>query len=75
MINRESLKIRQKKGVRLLKLRGYKQHEISSKAIGKVGTTPTSCSCWMCGNPRSYFKGKDKLTLQERKALESQKCI
>jgi hypothetical protein len=25
--------------------------------------TPTPCSCWMCGNPRKYFKQK---TLQEK---------
>ena len=29
--------------------------------------TPTPCSCWMCGNPRHYFKGKDKRTIQELK--------
>lgn len=23
------------------------------------------CSCWMCGNPRRYLKGKDKFTRQE----------
>ena len=31
----------------------------------------TDCSCWMCGNARKFSKGKDKLTLQERKANES----
>ena len=30
------------------------------------------CSCWMCGNPRRFFKGKDKLTLQERRVLRDQ---
>ena len=24
-----------------------------------------SCSCWMCGNPRHYYKGNEKLTVQE----------
>jgi hypothetical protein len=28
-----------------------------------VVDTPTPCSCWMCGNPRKYFKQK---TLQEK---------
>ena len=28
------------------------------------------CSCWMCGNPRKYLKGKDRLTLQELKEVE-----
>jgi hypothetical protein len=27
-----------------------------------------TCSCWMCGNPRRYFKGDAKITMQERKA-------
>jgi hypothetical protein len=31
---------------------------------------PTPCSCYMCGNPRrSNLVTKDKLTVQERKAL------
>ena len=29
----------------------------------------TICSCWMCGNPRRYFKGKYQQTIQERRAL------
>ena len=28
-----------------------------------------NCSCWMCGNPRRRFKGKARLTVQERRAL------
>lgn len=28
-----------------------------------------SCSCWVCGNPRKYFK---KLTLQEKRAILSE---
>ena len=34
--------------------------------------TPTPCSCQMCRNPRrsNYCKGKDKLTMQERRAEE-----
>ena len=27
------------------------------------------CSCWMCGNPRKVFKGKEKITMQERKFI------
>jgi len=30
------------------------------------------CSCHMCGNPRRHWKGDDALTLQERKANESE---
>lgn len=31
------------------------------------------CSCWMCRNPRHTWKGKDKLTLQERRLSENRK--
>ena len=27
-----------------------------------------SCSCWMCGNPRRYYKSKEKFTIQELRA-------
>ena len=27
--------------------------------------TPTACSCWMCGNPRKFYKDK---TIQEKRA-------
>ncbi len=33
--------------------------------LGMAIATPKVCSCWMCGNPRRYFREK---TLQERKA-------
>jgi len=29
-----------------------------------------NCSCAMCGNPRKYGKGKEKLTRQEILALD-----
>ena len=31
-----------------------------------------SCGCYMCGNPRhsKIYKGKEKLTIQERKAFQ-----
>jgi hypothetical protein len=29
------------------------------------------CSCWMCGNPRKYFKER---TLQEKKLEHSYNC-
>jgi len=31
--------------------------------------TPTPCSCHMCANKRGTHKGKERLTVQERKAL------
>lgn len=30
-----------------------------------------NCSCWMCGNPRKYFKEE---TLQEKRLKENFKC-
>jgi hypothetical protein len=35
--------------------------------------TFTSCSCWMCGNPRKFMKGREKITMQERKENEKEK--
>ncbi|EBS4928300.1 hypothetical protein ACR3GG_000135 [Shigella sonnei] len=31
-------------------------HEESPKRLGIITTTPCICSCWMCGNPRKYYK-------------------
>jgi hypothetical protein len=28
----------------------------TSGEAAKAATTPTPCSCWMCGNPRRYFR-------------------
>jgi hypothetical protein len=33
------------------------------RRIGRHVTTPAACSCWMCGNPRRFFKDK---TVQEK---------
>ena len=33
--------------------------------LGKTYNTRKACSCWMCGNPRHHFKGRDRLTKQE----------
>lgn len=41
--------------------------------MGLLLNTPAICSCPMCGNPRKYFKGKDALTLQERKFYQLDK--
>lgn len=32
----------------------------------KLSATHTPCSCFMCGNPRRKFSGKNKLTRQEQ---------
>lgn len=58
---------------RLKRARGHHwgrdiRHE--QKLLGKVIDTPTPCSCWMCGNPRRYFK---VLTRQERRAIDRER--
>lgn len=40
----------------------------SPKRIGMISSTPKSCSCHMCGNPRKHWKQK---TIQEIKADEA----
>ena len=37
------------------------------KLLGKAVSAPCNCSCWMCGNPRKYFK---EVTIQEKKFLQ-----
>lgn len=36
---------------------------------GMLANTPCRCSCWMCGNPRKYYKAQwiGRRTIQERK--------
>lgn len=31
-----------------------------------------NCNCWMCKNPRRVFKGKAKLTIQERRNFQKE---
>ena len=33
---------------------------LSERWLGISINTPTPCSCWMCGNPRKYFKLKTR---------------
>ncbi|MDO4441849.1 MAG: hypothetical protein Q4B81_06675 [Moraxella sp.] len=46
-------------------------HEvIKTKGFKMRITTPTLCSCWLCGNPRKFYKNsKLGKTLQELKAI------
>lgn len=43
------------------------------KHLAKVAETKTPCSCHMCRNPRhsDFYKGDQKLTMQERRFKES----
>lgn len=38
--------------------------------LGTYRKTKVPCSDHCCGNPRRYEKGKDRLTIQERRAFE-----
>jgi len=35
-----------------------------SKEIIKMLNTAVPCSCWMCGNPRKYWKEKSRQEIQ-----------
>lgn len=39
------------------------------KRANKIKKNRKQCSCSMCGNPRKHYKGKNRLTIQERKYL------
>lgn len=41
--------------------------DVKKRAIGKRANTPKMRSFFQLGNVRKYGKGKDKLTIQERK--------
>lgn len=75
MLNRNSLRKRYRKGSRQCHRWNrvvepfYEQREPSKRDIGRAGTTRVPCSCFMCGNPRRIYKGKDALTVLERRAL------
>ena len=43
---------------------------VTDKAVGLHATTPKLCSCYMCGNPRRYFR---ELTLQEQRWNERER--
>lgn len=59
--------IRRHHAQRLQKARRFyhaRDYQKAPRKWHKVVDTPTQCSCWMCGNPRKYFKEK---TVQERR--------
>ncbi len=39
----------------------------SPRVVGKIAHTHKPCSCVMCSRGRKFRKGKDALTLQERR--------
>jgi len=38
------------------------------KTMARFKEQPAGCSCYMCGNPRRWNRGKDALTVQEKRA-------
>ncbi|MDY0305792.1 MAG: hypothetical protein RBR18_05085 [Desulfovibrionaceae bacterium] len=68
MLNREDIARRKRLGLRMCRLRQYEEAWITPRAVGKAGRTRVPCSCAMCGNPRRNRKGKDRLTIQERRS-------
>ena len=42
---------------------GYARHD--ARQLGRLATTRTPCSCWMCGNARRH---RGEVALQERRA-------
>ena len=70
MINRRALAMRRRKGVRQCKHWRIGSDSLTTVFLGRAGTTPIPCSCYMCGNLRRMGKGKEHLTIQERKALQ-----
>ena len=69
MIDRRALAIRRRKGLRQCRRWNIGVDSLTSRFIGRAGVTPVPCSCFMCGNPRRKAKGKERLTMQEQKAL------
>lgn len=71
MIDRKALEIRHRKGLRQCKERWrYEDKWLTPRAIGIAGITPVPCSCLLCGNYRRTQKGKQRLTLQERRQVQ-----
>lgn len=75
MIDRKSLDIRKRKGLRQVNRWQISEEWATPRFIGRAGTTPVPCSCILCGNWRTKLKGEHRLTIQERKALEADRYI
>lgn len=71
MLDRKALEIRYRKGLRQCKERWhFDKASLTPRVVGRAGTTPVPCSCFLCGNPRHKQKGVGALTIQERKARQ-----
>lgn len=41
--------------------------DIIDQFVCKNANNLKNCNCWMCKNPRKVLKGKEKLTMQEKR--------
>ena len=46
-----------------------------AKLLGRNTSCSKVCSCYMCGNQRRHAKGKNRLTIQERKILQNKASL
>lgn len=44
-----------------------------ARRVGIRAHSPQMCSCTCCGNPRKWYKGKDRITMQERRENAAEK--
>ena len=59
-----------------MKARARRTYRLVPAAIAvKDADHLATCSCWMCGNPRRYSKGTERLTLQERRGAAIAKLL
>ncbi|MBO9357757.1 hypothetical protein GG851_27525 [Bordetella petrii] len=40
--------------------------ELNAQELGKAVSTPTPCSCWMCGNPRKFLGQQTRQEIRQR---------
>lgn len=68
---------RLKKSKKIAKLtfpysKGIEREDAIDKWTKRNSDNLQCCSCSMCGNPRKHIKGKERLTIQERRFLEQE---
>ncbi len=56
-----------RRAYKILKIGGFKDEINLYLRSLRHADNMKICSCWMCGNPRRWSKGDDKLTIQERR--------
>lgn len=70
MISRESLRIRSRKGRKIM---DTWHANPTRRDIGFRGTTPKNCSCSVCGNPRKHYgNSMHAKSMQELRNLQDE---